>query len=97
MSTSTLTPQQARIAALNRLKAREKFTSNSAGEASKSGSGLSTTSTSNNAQKGGNEAQEGKGNNYVNKGNTGPSTSRNAVQGQKLDEAPLRRDPGLVS
>lgn len=27
----------------------------------------------------------------------GPSTSRNAVEGQKGDAAPLRRDPGLVS
>lgn len=36
------------------------------------------------------------GQDLVHKPSAGPSTSRNAVEGQKGEVAPLRRDPGLV-
>jgi DNA-repair protein complementing XP-A cells len=70
MSEAQLTSSQARVAALNRLKAKERLTS--------------TPGPSRDATK------------YINKPVAGPSTSRNAMAEQKTDEAPLRRDPGLV-
>ena len=70
-----LTASQSRLAALNRLKAKDKLTAPpspaSSGEAGPS---------------------------YVNKRAAVPPTARNmVVQQQVVEEAPLRRDPGLVS
>ncbi|WVW85308.1 DNA repair protein [Kwoniella bestiolae CBS 10118] len=86
-STSTapppLTPSQARLAALNRLKAKNKLTSTSGANAS---AGPSTGST-----------RDG-GHPYVHKAGNVPATARNMVQQQqqnKEEQAPLRRDPGL--
>ncbi|WVQ68556.1 DNA repair protein [Kwoniella botswanensis] len=79
----TLTPSQARLAALNRLKAKNKLTSTSnaaAGPSTRDGSG-------------------GGGHPYVHKASNVPSTARNMVQQQQQSkdeaQAPLRRDPGL--
>jgi hypothetical protein len=74
-----LTPAQAKVAALNRLKAKQKLT---AAPTSTPGAGPSTRN----------------GQAYVHKPSAVPTTARNMVQeqGQKKDEAPLRRDPSLV-
>ncbi|WWC93286.1 DNA repair protein [Kwoniella sp. B9012] len=79
----TLTPSQARLAALNRLKAKNKLTSTSnatAGPSSRDSGG-------------------GVGHPYVHKASNLPSTARNMVQQQQQSkdeaQAPLRRDPGL--
>ena len=74
-----LTPAQAKLAALNRLKAKQKLT---AAPTSTPGAGPSTRN----------------GQAYVHKPSAVPTTARNMVQeqGQKKDEAPLRRDPSLV-
>jgi DNA-repair protein complementing XP-A cells len=74
-----LTPAQAKVAALNRLKAKQKLT---AVPTSTPGAGPSTRN----------------GQAYVHKPSAVPTTARNMVQeqGQKKDEAPLRRDPSLV-
>jgi DNA-repair protein complementing XP-A cells len=84
-----LTPAQARLAALNRLKAKERLTAPSAPQSTSTpGAG---PSTSRNGQNGGG---------YVNKPSNVPTTARNMVQAQTdakgKDEAPLRRDPSLV-
>lgn len=84
-----LTPAQARLAALNRLKAKERLAAASAQSTSTSSPGAGP-STSRNGQNGGG---------YVNKPSNVPTTARNMVQAQseaKKDEAPLRRDPSLV-
>ena len=67
------------MAALNRLKAKQKLT---AVPTSTPGAGPSTRN----------------GQAYVHKPSAVPTTARNMVQeqGQKKDEAPLRRDPSLV-
>lgn len=74
-----LTPAQAKVAALNRLKAKQKLT---AAPTSTPGAGPSTRN----------------GQAFVHKPSAVPTTARNMVreQGQKKDEAPLRRDPSLV-
>jgi DNA-repair protein complementing XP-A cells len=74
-----LTPAQAKVAALNRLKAKQKLT---AAPTSTPGAGPSTRN----------------GQAYVHKPSAVPTTARNMAQeqGQKKDEAPLRRDPSLV-
>ncbi|WWC90406.1 DNA repair protein [Kwoniella dendrophila CBS 6074] len=81
-----LNASQARLAALNRLKAKNKITQNANATA-----GPSSPSTRNgNANTGGHP--------YVHKAGNVPSTARNMVQQQnEKDEnkAPLRRDPGL--
>lgn len=85
-----LTPAQARLAALNRLKAKERLTAASAQSTSTPGAGPSTSRNGQNGQNGGG---------YVNKPSNVPTTARNMVQAQseaKKDEAPLRRDPSLV-
>ncbi|GFZ52113.1 DNA repair protein rad14 [Saitozyma sp. JCM 24511] len=79
-----LTPSQARLAALNRLKAKDRLTAPTA----PTGPGSS--------RDGANAHRPGQG--YVNKPVAGPSSSRNALAEQSQDkagEAPLRRDPGL--
>ncbi|ORY32144.1 XPA protein C-terminus-domain-containing protein [Naematelia encephala] len=75
---NALSPTQARLAALNRLKAKSALTSQPP----------SAPSTSR-------DAQSAQGQQYVNKRAAVPATSRNMVQEQAKDEAPLRRDPGL--
>ena len=80
-----LTPAQARLAAINRLKAKEKLTAVSPAQSTSTpGAG---PSTSRNGQA------------YVHKPAAVPTTARNMVQEQQVkgkDEAPLRRDPSLV-
>jgi hypothetical protein len=87
MSTSAqpaLTPAQARLAALNRFKAKEKLSSaNAVAGSSRNAVGSATG-----------------GPNYVHKPAAGPATARNIVAAQQAAsevQAPLRRDPGLVS
>jgi len=71
-----LSPSQARLAALNRLKAKDKLTGGPPSNSLKNQSGPS----------------------YVNKRGPVPTSARNmVVQQQVVEEAPLRRDPGLVS
>lgn len=85
-----LTPAQARVAALNRLKAKERvLASNTPASTPGAGPGPSTSRN----------GQNGAG--YVNKPSAVPTTSRNMVQEQSQakgkEDAPLRRDPSLVS
>ena len=79
-----LTPAQARLAAINRSKAKERLTAASAAT-STPGAGPSSNTSRN-------------GQSYVHKPAAVPTTARNMVQeqGGKKDEAPLRRDPSLV-
>ena len=81
-STSSLPPSQARLAALNRLKAKEKFAS-----AGKPSSSNAVAGSSRNPQQ---------GTQYVNKQAAAPASARNMVQQQQQEE-PLKRNPGLVS
>lgn len=80
-----LTPDQARLAALNRLKAKNKLTSN-------------TTSGNTPGPSNGNHGNAGPA--YVNSREAMPSSARNMVQQQaeadKAKPLPLRRDPSLV-
>lgn len=80
-----LTPDQARLAALNRLKARNKLAA--------SASSSNTVGPSN-----GNQGNAGPA--YVNRREAVPSSARNMVQQQaeadKAKPLPLRRDPSLV-
>jgi hypothetical protein len=73
---------------MNRLKAKERLTSASASTGAPSSPGAGP-STSRNGQA------------YVNKPSAQPATARNMAQeqgkGKGKDEAPLRRDPSLVS
>ena len=79
-----LTPAQARLAAINRSKAKERLTAASAAT-STPGAGPSSNTSRN-------------GQSYVHKPAAVPTTARNMVQeqGGKKDEAPLRHDPSLV-
>lgn len=88
MSTPDLNPQQARIAALNRLKARDKFAAQSSSSVpnGQAGQGANGAGTSRNG---------GAGPSLVNKAQAGPANSRDAVKGQEV-EAPLKRDSSLV-
>jgi DNA-repair protein complementing XP-A cells len=82
-----LPPSQARLAALNRLKAKDRLTAPT-----------SATTAGGSSRDGANARGPAQG--YVNKPVAGPSSSRNALAEQSQDksgEAPLRRDPGLVS
>ncbi|OCF35762.1 DNA repair protein [Kwoniella heveanensis BCC8398] len=86
-----LNAQQARLAALNRLKAKSKLTSQpSSSSAAASGGGASGSSRI---------AGGSGGAGYVNKQANVPTSARNMVQqqqeGDKQPQAPLRRDPGL--
>ncbi|WWC71277.1 DNA repair protein [Kwoniella pini CBS 10737] len=85
----SLTPSQARLAALNRLKAKNKIIQSNNVE--------SSSSSSRNPNPNGNGGANGHP--YVHKANNVPSTSRNMVQAQQQSkeetQAPLRRDPGL--
>ena len=73
-SASTLSPSQARLAALNRLKAKDRLIAP-----------LPISSSYSDPS-------------YVNKRSAVPTNARNMVDQQQIvDEAPLRRDPGLVS
>lgn len=80
-----LTPDQARLAALNRLKAKNKLTANTTGGNSAGPSN-------------GNHGNAGPA--YVNRREAIPSSARNMVQQQaeadKAKPLPLRRDPSLV-
>jgi len=80
-----LTPAQARLAAINRSKAKERLTAASSAATSTPGAGPSSNTSRN-------------GQSYVHKPAAVPTTARNMVQeqGGKKDEAPLRRDPSLV-
>jgi hypothetical protein len=81
-----LTPSQARLAALNRLKAKDRLTAATV-----------PTGAAGSSRDGANAQRPGQG--YVNKPVAGPSSSRNALAEQSQDKAgepPLRRDPGLV-
>lgn len=102
----TLTPQQARLAAANRLKARDKFAAQSSSAAAAGPSSGPGTANANARIDGRGNAGGGNANanatagssssSLVNRAQAGPANSRNAVEGQAVD-APLRRDPGLVS
>ncbi|OCF38743.1 DNA repair protein [Kwoniella heveanensis CBS 569] len=86
-----LNAQQARLAALNRLKAKSKLTSQpSSSSAAASGGGASGSLRI---------AGGSGGAGYVNKQANVPTSARNMVQqqqeGDKQPQAPLRRDPGL--
>lgn len=101
MSETTLTPQQARIAALNRLKARDKFAAQASSSSSGGGAGHNGNGTGN-ANGSGNGAGSSRiggappqQQSLVNKTQAGPANSRNAVKGQEA-EAPLKRDSSLV-
>jgi DNA-repair protein complementing XP-A cells len=78
-SNPNLTPAQARVAAVNRLKAKDRLV------------GAPPTSVA--AGKGGTAGAE----TGAKKGAPILKTSRNAVEGQKIEEAPLKRSSGLVS
>lgn len=79
----SLSAQKARLAALNRLKAKQRLTGAADGAGPSTGSGPSSSRNGDT--------------NYVNKAAAGPSTNRNAAADLQGDQAPLRRDPGLVS
>jgi DNA-repair protein complementing XP-A cells len=77
-------PAEAKLAALNRLKAKQRLTAPIAPATSTPGAGPSTSRN---------------GQSYVHKPAAVPTTARNMVQEQaqgKKDQAPLRRDPSLV-
>lgn len=79
----SLSAQKARLAALNRLKAKQRLTGAADGAGPSTGSGPSSSRNGDT--------------NYVNKAAAGPSTNRNAAADLQGDQAPLRRDPGLVN
>ncbi|ORX38216.1 XPA protein C-terminus-domain-containing protein [Kockovaella imperatae] len=88
----SLPPSQARLAALNRLKAKEKF----------AGAGKTTTGAVNavagSSRNGAAQKQQGQGGQstqYVNKQSAQPASARNMVEQQKQQEEPLKRNPGL--
>ncbi|WWD19354.1 DNA repair protein [Kwoniella shandongensis] len=81
-----LTASQARLAALNRLKAKNKLTA-----------APPPSTSNNNAGSSRNGASSSSAAPYVHKASAVPSSARNMVQQQaeKESQAPLRRDPGL--
>lgn len=99
-SAPTLNPQQARLAALNRLKARDRFAAQSSSAAPASGSGPGANAAAGSSRHGGAQQpqhqQQQQQQSLVNKAQNGPANSRNGVVGQEA-EAPLKRDSSLVS